>query len=174
MKLCRLTCLISAGVVVEDLGVHLAGRGSFREVPAESAQRSKDLKNMQGMVRVEFLPEPRPMPLWPFIKNSPALPPVAVQPVPENVSHRLEEIDRTQREILALLRSGGVPGGVSTQGPVVPASAPLQIAPADPMFIPSQILPNVQETRMKVSEGEVQKTDIASSAEALRRLKKGK
>jgi len=168
MKLCRLTNLTSIDLSIEDLGVHLPGRGSQAVVNADSATASKNLKEMVKLVRVENIPESRPMPIWPFIKDSPVQSLSASNPV-ENTefSRRLDEINQSQKEILLLLRHMNIQPKVTTPD----YSASIDSGSSDPMFIPDRIMPTTQEIRMKVRESEVDKSDMDSSKKVLRRLR---
>lgn len=169
MRLCKITCLVPIGVRLEDLNVHLAGRGSTAIVSADSADKSSDLKSSRHMVRVEHLPEPT-MPIWPFMKASPSVPVPPLQERNSGLSEQLEEIRKVQREIRDMLLNSSVQ---SIPTAAFQAEVGRSSGPSDPIFIPSQIVPDVRDEQMKIRESEADKPGLEEDMEILKKLRRG-
>lgn len=172
MRLCRLTCLVHAGVSIEDISVHLPGKGSSVIVNSDAAIHSKDLASRIRMVRVEHLPQQAPMPIWPFVKAPIPKEPVALPSSSREdfdvLLRRMETVSKDVKSLFDVISS--IPGRANPSTESLPG-LPMQ---SDPMFIPEHIVPPSIEVRMKVSEEEISKDDFESSHEALKKMRQGR
>jgi hypothetical protein len=170
-----------ADVTVEDLRVHLPGRGSWSIVLAASLEASKDFGKVRHLVRLEPVRDERKMPVWPFIKApepEPARIPAPGKPVElDELVRSVRGIEQALKELL--LRPSPAPADVVAahvhaigQRGGIPAGLPGADPSDDPMFIPSKIVPDSAEADIQVREGEVRKDDFDAAAAALRRARK--
>lgn len=131
------------------------------------------------------------MPFWPFLstpkREAPVRPPDP-EPRPadelQEIKKHVAGIETALRQLLerpppahpevlaahvrALASRPDVPAGLPG-GPRLPGPG----ADSEPMFIPSQIVPDAASARIKVREGEVEKDDLEDGVAALRRARKG-
>lgn len=173
--------LIASSVTLEDLRIHLPGKGSWAIVHAASADASKDLRDNRHLVKLVPFQTEAPMRVWPFIKA----PPKALPPKPAVSPRELRELFQSVRGIETalqelLLRPSPAPADVLAahvhaikQRGGIPPGLPGGPDPADdPMFIPSQIIPADMDADIQAHEGEVQKDDFQEGMDALRRVRK--
>jgi len=166
-----------ADVMIEDLRIHLPGKGSWSYVFAASLEASKDFKKVCHFVKLEPVRIERQMPIWPFVKA-----PRAPDPEPPKKSVELKEliesVRRIERALQDLLTRPSPPPAdvvaahvhaIGQRGiPVGLPGAPLD----DPVFIPSKIIPDGADADIKIREGEVQKDDFDAAANALKKARK--
>ena len=178
----KITNLISSGVVLEDLKVHLPGKGSWIIVHAASADASEDLRKNRHLVKLEAIYIRKPMPVWPFIKSVPTKNTLPLGPIHDSqelgkLLSSVRGIEAALRELL--LRPSPAPADVLAahvhairQRGGIPSGLPGGSDPADdPIFIPSQIVPTDLDADIRSHEGEVKKDDFDEAADALRRVR---
>jgi hypothetical protein len=172
----KITNITTSGVVIEDIGVFLPGKGNYSIVDTDLLERSKDFREVENLVRVEKIRVPEPMPVWPFHK--PPTPKKEERKVSQEELGGIRQDLKAIRELLAELLSRP-----SAPSPEVVA-AHMQIAQErrellgskklplskDPMYIPSSIIPEDAESVIRADETEVTKDDFESNLEALREI----
>jgi len=165
-------------IVLEDIGVRLSGRGATANVEPTVFESSSSVKSAAGRISSQFV---RTSAVWPFSLRRPqtpsaALPPAALPPpipVPVDASNSelSRKIDGLMLAISSLKPSGVMepshhPSSVTTATPrdrIMP--------PADPVFIPSSIVPKDASMNVRLETLETDRPDIDESADALRRLR---
>ncbi len=185
----EVTNLLPTSLTIEDIGVNLqpAGGSSSTRVLSEHTYKSsthirscEQRKWVKVVIRKSF--DPKPIPVWPFSKApAPAQspPPIVVsapshsETVLMGLIHKLEGlVNRAQTVAVA---PAAAP--VSSQAPMVDSTPTLRVvekvieAP-EPMFIPSRIVPQNAEVRIRVDESSKDDDEFASGADALRSLRK--
>lgn len=186
----RITNLINGDVVIEDLGIRLPGKGSYRDVPIEAVAASRDLPLHARFVKITDVygsgdpGRPKKMPFWPFIKTMEPGPDPGPPPSRDlsGLQRSLSNIEGYLRELLerpapphpevlaAHLRSIGsrtdVPDGLPG-APNLPGTG----SGDHPMFVPSSIVPKEAKAKIKVREEAVDKDDLDDGVAALRRAR---
>lgn len=179
----RIVNQIASGVTLEDLRVHLPGKGSWAVVHAASADASKDLRENRHLVELKPFRTERSMPVWPFIKSPPTGKALLSKPSlnPQEMEKLLQSVQGIEAALQELLgRPSPVPASVLAahvhairQRGGIPPGLPGGPDPADdPMFIPSRIVPTGMEADIQAQEGEVRKDDFQEGADALREARK--
>jgi hypothetical protein len=183
---CKIINITSSDVVIEDLSLRLPGKGSFGIVDANAADRSKNLQDCKKLVRIERFGSSKPMPLWPFVKPPP--PPrkkvktrtkTITKTMGKSDEHKsiqdlsgvredLQDIKRLLSELLIRPGTIGAPESVGVDPETTIPSM------KDPMFIPSNIVPNDAEAQMSANEDEIQRDDFDDSLSALKKALKNK
>jgi len=153
-----------------------------------------DKQYVQGQPPPSIAPVRRSAPALVPQDPSPSPPqPRAEVPVAQAVTVSQDSFDRflrNQEELMKMMAglAGAVPAGMerinkSIQAMPAPAVVPYrpgsvqahEYSPsargADPMFIPTKIVPDDAQANIKVQEGEVQ-TDVGSSVDALKKMRK--
>lgn len=181
--------LVPYALRLEDIGVHLAGRGSTAAVLKATADSSSDLarERRAGHVSVSAIPGAslspvRPkMPTWPFMRPPPP-PPLPPPPESGAVLEVLGRIDGKLGELLrrpvapppevvaahlkAVSAVPGIPAGLPGGGPLPGPAGELQ-------FIPSTILPESADVDIRVRKESVS-ADVDSASDALREMRRKK
>jgi hypothetical protein len=174
---CKITNISSISVVIEDMGVYLPGRGDSSIVNADILKKSRNILDVKGLIRIDEVKVPKPMPVWPFHK--PEIPEEEETPRRElgNIEKDIRDIKKLLAELLS--RPSAPPAEVvaahlqvARERRELLKSGTLPLAPEDPMFIPSTIVPDDAEAEIKASETEVIPDDFDGSLEALKRALK--
>lgn len=171
-QMCRITCLISSGVHLEDMSVHLPGLGSSTVVHKDLLDSSRDLKRLTNLVKVEILPEKRPVAIWPFVKSSPPTPEPKIQ-LESSVTRAeydllVSKLSDVGTDVKALLQNGVPVQSISGSSPV----PTFHESSPDPIFIPSKIVPEIPAPVVKTNESDIKKSDMDSSIDALRKIRR--
>lgn len=172
----RITNIVNADVIIEDLSIRLPGKGSSAIMNADVVNRSKDLVINRNLVRVDKIEENSSMPIWPFVK--PELDKILEKPAPilesDTTQKDITEIKLMLADILLKMNSKPEPKTIIiekvnsiTRGQDIASETPTQ----ELMFIPSKITPDAAETDIKLREREVSKDDLSRGVQALKRLK---
>lgn len=175
-----------------------AGSNDARDLEARRWVRA-DKQFVAGRAPVVTVPQRpppvvvSPAPLDPPLPESGVLTPVVVPPVPVS-QDSFDRFLKNQEEIMKMMTglAGSVPAGIEKiekriQEMPAPAVIPFRpgmnqphahefspaAAGADPMFIPSKIVPEDAKTAIKVQEGEA-KADVSSAVDALKRTRQKK
>jgi hypothetical protein len=169
---------ISSPVVLEDIGVRLSPSGSPGSVVTISQSlhdASSDLVRLKGLrcVSISILSPPSKVraltSVWPLsalVRPSPSPPPapLALAPPPPAPPASLSGVEARLSEIVSLLASG------TLRLPSQPTTSAEPRA-ADPMFVPSKIVPDAEST-ITVAATVSDSPDFDASAEALNRIRK--
>lgn len=168
----RITNIIHSGVVIEDLNIYLAHKGSFTIVDADVADRSDSLRHAQRLVKIEK-----------FQAVSPAAPPLAPiptvpVPVPSIPMPEPKAVDPSIGQELNLIKQmlSNLVSKIDNRPddkPVASAQARSPVLESE-MFIPSSILPGDAETHVEVEQNEATRDDLDDSLSLLRNLKRQK
>ncbi len=184
----EITCSAPHSVSIEDIGVHLPGRGSKATVRADVLAASRDYARCRPWVVVKPLFQEVRMPLWPFVKaRAPAPNPAPTAPAEAGLSEIRDSVKRIEAFVESLVSrpSPAAPEVVAAHVrnigamPSVPAGLPGAPrlpgpgASSEPFFIPSKIAPDVSSSNIKVLEGEVEKQNMDEGVEALKKLRRG-
>jgi hypothetical protein len=166
----KITNMVNADIIIEDLSIRLSGKGSSAIVDANTADKSKDLVASRKLVRVDKIREIN-MPIWPFVKSE-SKPEGTPPHTPDNTSD-MDEIKLLLSSILLEIRSKQEPKS-ELKTIIVEKNSVIQGHSAivsEPMFIPSRITPDEAETDIKLREGEVLKNDLNKGIETLKKLR---
>jgi hypothetical protein len=191
MRLCKITNLVNYAISVEDIGVMLPGRGSSCIVELEAANKSINLLEKVRLKQVLAKPVQPIMSVWPFIKRQPE--PVAkveqivpVQKVEQTnkiMEDKFDQLNQQVNKLVELIGSGvsilsSIPQIQTVQTQIATQiqsqtikENELKVNMQEPMFIPSKIIPDDAKANVKISKSEI-KTDVDSSVDALKKLKK--
>lgn len=175
----RITNLIQSAVFIEDIGVRLAWKGSSSTVSLDVANRSKSLSIAikKKQVSKTIVSNSMPPRVWPFPKEK-----IRKTEEPDSrdreISNLRGDIKGLQGQLSAILQAvqdGNSRPIVMQQGAPGAQGQPL-VDHDDPMFIPSQIVPDERttESRINVKSDEVEVEDFDEAASALKRLRKNK
>lgn len=174
-----------------------AGSNDARDLEARRWVRA-DKQFVAGRPPVATVPH-RPPPVVvspapldpPHLPESGVLTPVAAPPVPVS-QESFDRFLKNQEEIMKMMTglAGSVPAGIEKiekRIQEMPAPAVIPFRPgmnqphahefssaatgADPMFIPSKIVPDDAKSAIKVQEGEA-KADVGAATDALKKLRK--
>ena len=171
MRLCKITSLVPTGVSIDDLGVHLAGKGSHATVSSDSVNLSRDLRANSHLVCVDSVPEVN-MPVWPFIKAPEPAPTIVRSPDKDDLAPilaELREMGKSVKDITAILATlRDLPAAHADARSPVPVGVPQE----EPMFAPSRIDPGATDFNLKIQHSESEDTDFEASKDALRRLRR--
>jgi len=174
----KITNISVSGVVIEDIGVYLPGRGDNSIVDAILIEKSRDFQEIKDLVRVDKVP--KPMPIWPFHKSPPAVP--KKEKAPEKGLGTVEQDIKAIRELLSqLLARPSAPSAevvaahlqVAKERRELLRSKELPLAIEEPMFVPKSIIPADAESVIKTEEAEITKDDFDGDLDALRKALKG-
>jgi hypothetical protein len=199
MRLYKLTNLSNTSHVIEDLGVNLPGKGSTCVVNADAADRSKRLASLLTANTINKQPHKNEMKIWP--RNVQPKPPPEASAETSEVSELKREISKLGSRIdnlgskldtlISLVEEGvsSLSDRISTeiQSVQIQAQAPVKSRntqtsaasgvpeivedPDEPMFIPSQIVPEGTKGRININEGE-EKKDLSAAKSRLRAARK--
>jgi len=182
---------LGTSLVIEDIGVILQARGgsdSSRVITSNMRDSSSDLKRMLQLRWVSVTSRPVPVkasiPVWPLsvrrVQADPGLPapgppraaPPDRAPSPPGpdvsvLAHSVAQMDGKMSEILSLLR------GVQAAGGSLAATEAARAVRADPVFLPSKMVPDA-EVSMKVVSSESDSAGFDESKEALSKLRRKK
>jgi len=190
----KVTNLISAGVSITDLGIHLPGKGSYKIIDASAKEKSHDLKDVKGRrwVRVDLIIEEK-VPIWPFTKRSRPSPKVQpeIRSEPEALSS-LDELTRSvksiEKSLIELLQRPSPPPpeviaahmkSISQIGEIprgLPGASP-RPGPGmseNPLYIPSKIKPEVKDGEIFISSKDISTDDVNQSVDMLRKMRKNR
>jgi hypothetical protein len=175
---------MSTSVVIEDLGVHLPCKGSSAIVDADSASRSKNLKERKQWIRIEPIPEVKPMPVWPFLKVQPKPSPPVPPPPDDDIRQILSVLAQRTQTLLEIMAAKSSPQDSSeilaaiARIPSISVAAAIhtQVQSDVPLFIPGQIVPTQAQadSRIHAREEAVTVDDMDASLQALRQARKKK
>lgn len=167
--------LITSSVSIDDIGVHLPGKGSYKIVNHDVFNSSKDFKLVKNLVKVEIVKEST-VPFWPFIKSV---------PIPASKTEQESKpVDTTQIELLKSVKKieevlNELLSRPSPPPPEIIAAHVAQIKPGSevkipsgPMFIPSKIRPtDVKEIDVDISSKDIRKDDIDNNVDLLKSMR---
>lgn len=184
MTIYRITNLLNANLVIEDLGINLSA-GESRNISADAHARSEDLRRQQKYLRIETIylvpPPPGSSPVRPL--------PVVQAPVPPSPND-IAALHSRMNDVMSLLQrlTGDIPTGLNgireaVKGISMPAVIPFRPGmehahemtkvASDPMFIPSSIVPLGTEMHINPQTNEESK-DVSHSIDMLKKLRRGK
>lgn len=177
--------------VIEDIQVAVPYRVPV-EIPMEKAHISKDLWRMLGQ-RLIFKLDGGPIDRLMVVeeapqKLSPSPTPVAVSVVAEDsVKKRLSQVERENESLKSsLVEQGRMLEAIlqAVKSPVVVqqvVSTPTSVAPPTevvdegvPMFIPSQIKPEIGDSKIEVQKSATGSTAVSEASEKLKKLRQQK
>jgi len=164
----RITNIVNADVIIEDLSIRLAGKGSSAIVDANTADRSKDLIANCDLIRIDKIREMNVMPIWPFVK--PKSEPHNSQ-IPNDVHKDMDEIKSLLANILLKIESKPKSESITEKHIIIQERSNHSDETPEPMFIPSKITPDKAETDIKLREGKIFKNDLSKGVEALKKLR---
>lgn len=182
--------MLRTSLTIEDAGITLQA-AEARVISEQLYLSSKMLKEYSAKkwIQISSFQEPKPMPIWPFSKPAPAPPPPpTTPPVTEEIKALRNNMGSLENRIAELLFALGAPAATTA---VTPIPNPQAIRPhgngrlptastdimpelAEPMFVPSQIVPTTADVRIQVNESESEHEDFDSSLDALKNLRKRK
>jgi hypothetical protein len=165
----KITNIVNADVIIEDLSIRLPGKGSNVIIDANIANRSRDLVVNRNLIRIDKIGEKVPMPIWPFVKSK-KLP----DPTPESNATQKDLSDIKSMLADILLRMNSESASKTVIKKVIAVSqnqVPEILEVQEPMFIPSKIMPDQAEVDIKLREREVSKTDLSEGIKALKKLR---
>ena len=186
----KITNLISAGVAISDLGIHLPGKGSFIIVDESAKEKSKDIKQIKNWVRIEPVIEDR-VPIWPFTKEAKVEIKPKIKSEPKSDSEfSLEELTQSVKKIEQILiqllnrpsppppeiiaahiksidQIGGIPRGLPGAKP-----KPGPGVSQDPIYIPSRIKPEIKDGGVLISSKDMATNDIDQNINLLKEMRK--
>jgi hypothetical protein len=181
------TNMTDSDVLLEDIGVRLSGRGASASVGKAEFESSASVRAATRSISARIVgPVP---PVWPFsaprrpAPPSPpppaAAPPAAPAPPADHMAALAAltaRLDRLMSSVEpAIARLGQAPAQPSASSAVTAGPSPraAQVAPADPIFIPSSIVPSGADARVKLDTTTSDGSGVDESADALRKLRRG-
>ncbi len=183
----EVTNLLPTSLTIEDIGVNLqpaGGTQSSKVLSEHTYKASRHIRSCEQrkwvkvVVRRAFVP--RPIPVWPFSKAppAPAPPPPPSTPAASRPSRSevvLAGLIQKLEILINRVQSAPTSSPAPQQTLLAPARARLAedvSVAADPLFIPSSIVPTTAEVRIRVDESTTEKGDFESGTDALRKLRK--
>lgn len=183
----RITNRMRAAVRLEDIGVHLqpaGGKDASCTVAEHIYLASSDVRRHAGWLKVEYVPDARPVPA-PAAQAPPALlpPPAAPAPADTGDQHPLAAdvkflkgaVEEMNANLAALVRLMENRPSDHVYVASFPGAADRPFSPtaqSDVPFIPSVIVPKDAETHISVQEKDSSDEGFDESAAALRNLRR--
>jgi hypothetical protein len=188
--------LISAGVSITDLGIHLSGKGSYKIIDSSAKNGSYDIKDAEKrrLVKIERIIEEK-VPIWPFFKesrNKSKIQPKIKSESEVQSTSSLDELTRAvksiEKSLIELLQRpsppppeiiaahmksinqiGEIPRGLPGAPP-----RPGPGASENPLYIPSKIRPEVKDGEVSISSKDMSTDDVDQSVDMLRQMRRNR
>ena len=198
MRQMEIKNISNSSVYIEDLGIRLNGFGATAFRSESECANSRSLKELSGLVSVK----PSSIkPFWPFSKtqslarpspssqlsltSSPSLPqPISTSAAPStpaapstavDIGQLIGKMDELIGAFKSVHNSPISSFEPSRKEPNIGKKVGTIInEPSEPVYIPSTIIPEVQDISVKITEESQTRSDIKDAAEALKKLRKKK
>lgn len=182
------TNITNSEVVLEDVGVRLAGRASSPVGVAEF-EASSSVRDNHRFLSVRLVHTPIPSAsVWPLSLKSPMEPPnhsnhspkpdVKAEPVGASNAALHAKIDQLTALVASLVASKDQAVQSPTPSFIPQKSAsskPVEIqVPPEPVFIPSSIVPKDAEVQVKLNTSEKDRPDIGATTASLKEMRRKK
>ena len=167
-----ITNRLGTSLLIADIGVRLEP-GSSKELMEHTFKSSRQLREYEqkkwvGIAVRSAAPKKVPMPIWPFSSTPASVPTPTPSPSPDTtILHGL--VAKLENLIV------GLQARTSTTGPTAATELTVIQQPQrsdEPMFIPSQIVPDTADVSINVATSETDRQGFDAGLEALKKARK--
>lgn len=164
----KITNIVNADVVIEDLSIRLSGKGKSIVIDAITADKSRDLIANRHLIRIDRVGEAVQVPIWPFSKDK-----VEPAPIKESVKNiTKDDISEIKLLLASILSKMNDNRDIKT---IIIEKSGIIVDPTmkseEPLFIPSKIIPDQAEVSIKLKENEILGNDLSRGVQALKKLR---